>query len=83
MKRGGPIPETVDEYLAPVGDTYWVQSQSTSNPAAVSQWASVEALNEFHGQMTKHGKRLILARAWADRGANARFRADALPGPLR
>jgi len=33
-----------------------VQSQSTSNPAAVSQWASVEALNGPQDFIAKHNK---------------------------
>jgi len=33
-----------------------VQSQSTSNPAAVSQWAAVEALNGPQGFIAKHNK---------------------------
>ena len=31
-----------------------LQSQSTSNPAAVSQWASVEALNKTQDFIAKH-----------------------------
>jgi aspartate aminotransferase len=33
-----------------------IQSQSTSNPAAVSQWAAVEALNGPKGFIPKHNK---------------------------
>jgi len=57
-----------------------IQSQSTSNPAAVSQWAAVEALNgpqDFiakHNKIFKERRDLVVVDADQARASSARCR---------